>query len=70
MVQLVTSKPSDVGTLVQISAQSHELVFFLMKIKKIKKNKKKCPTSGERFCRGYTKFDFTVDEGKGTAESF
>ena len=34
MVQLVTSKPSDVGTLVQISAQSHELVFFLMKIKK------------------------------------
>ena len=42
MVQLVTSKPSDVGTLVQISAQSHELVFFLMK-KKNKKTKKKMP---------------------------
>ena len=24
-----------------------------------------CPTSGERLCRGYKKFDFTVDEGKG-----
>ena len=23
-----------------------------------------CPTSGERFFRGYTKIDFTVDEGK------
>ena len=31
---------------------------------------KKCPTSGERLIHGYTKFDFTVDEGKGTAESF
>ena len=27
--------------------------------------KKSClPTSGERLIRGYTKFDFTVDEGK------
>ena len=25
---------------------------------------KKCPTSGERLFYGYTKFDFTVDEGK------
>ena len=24
-----------------------------------------CPTNGERLIRGYTKFDFTVDEGKG-----
>ena len=24
-----------------------------------------CPTSGERSIRGYAKFDFTVDEGKG-----
>ena len=23
-----------------------------------------CPTSGERLIRGYTKFDFTVDDGK------
>ena len=27
-------------------------------------HKKKCPTSGERLIRGYTKFDFAVDEGK------
>ena len=61
MVQLVTSKPSDVGTRVRISAQSHELGFFLAS----------CPTNGERLFRGYTKFDFTVDEGKkGTVESF
>ena len=31
VVQLVTSKPSDVGTCVRISAQSHELGFFLKK---------------------------------------
>ena len=37
VVQLVTSKPSDVGTLVRISVQSHELEFFLTKIQKIKK---------------------------------
>ena len=55
VVQLVTSKSSDVGTRVRISAQSHELGFSLTS----------CPTSGERLCRGYTKFDFTVDEGKG-----
>ena len=28
------------------------------------KNKIKCPTGGERLNREYTKFDFTVDEGK------
>ena len=30
-----------------------------------KKKKKKSPTSGERLIRGYMKFDFTDDEGKG-----
>ena len=64
MVQLVTSKPSDVGTGVRISVQSHELGFFLTKIKN-KITKKSCPTSGERLIYGYTKFDFTADEGKG-----
>ena len=49
------SKPSDVGTRVRISVSSHELGFFLTL----------CPTSGERLRRGYTKFHFTVDEGKG-----
>ena len=24
-----------------------------------------CPLSGERLCRGYRKFDYTVDEGRG-----
>ena len=38
VVQLTTSKPSDVRTWDQISAQSHELVFSLTS----------CPTSGER----------------------
>ena len=33
----------------------YELKFFLTS----------CPTSGERLFREYTKFDFTVDEGKG-----
>ena len=48
-------KPYDVGTGVRISAQSHKLGFSL----------KSSPTrSGERLFRGYTKFDFTVDEGK------
>ena len=51
---MVTSKPSDVGTRVRISAQSHELRFSLTSR----------PTSRERSCRGYTTFDFTVDEGK------
>ena len=37
-VQLVTSKPSDVGTCVRISVSSHELGFFLTK--KNKKTKK------------------------------
>ena len=55
MVQLVTSEPSDVGTLVRISAQPYELGPSLTS----------CPTSGERLCRGYTKFGFTLDEGKG-----
>ena len=54
VVELVTSKPSDVGTLVRISAQSHQLGFFFTS----------CPTSRERLLRGYTNFDFTVDEGK------
>ena len=63
VVQLVTSKPSDVGTLVRISVQSHELRFFLTKNNQINKS---CPTSsGERLIRGYTKSNFTVDEGKG-----
>ena len=66
MVQLVTSKPPDVETLVRISVQSHELGFFLTKKIEIQyKIKKSCPTSGERLIRGYLKFDFTVDEGKG-----
>ena len=34
VVQLVTSKPSDVGTLVRISVSSHELGFFLTHKKK------------------------------------
>ena len=55
VVQLVTSKPSEVGTWVRIPAHSHELRFFLTP----------CPTSGERLFRTYTKFDFTVDERKG-----
>ena len=62
VVQLVTSKPSDVGALVRISVQSHELRFFLAKNNQINKS---CPTSGERLIRGYTKYNFTVDEGKG-----
>ena len=56
VVQLVTtSKPSDVGTRGRISAQSHEVEFSLTS----------CPTRGERLYHGYTRFDFTVDEGKG-----
>ena len=35
VVQLVTSKPSDVGTRVRISVSSHELGFFLTKKKKM-----------------------------------
>ena len=35
LVQLVTSKPSDVGTRVRISVSSHELGFFLSKKYKI-----------------------------------
>ena len=31
----------------------------------ISSQKNKCPTSGERLTRGYTKLDFTADEGKG-----
>ena len=54
MVQLVTSKLSDVGTGVQISVSSHELGFFL---------------SGERLLlinrvNTQKKVDFTVDERK------
>ena len=37
VVQLVTSKPSDIGTRVRIPVQSHELGFFLKKEKKKKK---------------------------------
>ena len=59
VVQLVTSKPSDVGTRVLISVTSHEVRFSF--------TKKKCPTSG-RLIREYTKFDFTVDEGKYAAK--
>ena len=55
VIQLVTSKPSDVGTWVRILAQSHELAFSLTS----------CPTRGERLYRGYTKLDFMVYEGKG-----
>ena len=33
VVQLVTSKPYDVGTCVRISVQSHELFFFITKNK-------------------------------------
>ena len=66
---VTTSKPSDVGMRVRISAQSHELRFFFTKIKikneninKIMPNKS---TSAERLKRVCTKLDFTVDEGKG-----
>ena len=38
-----------------MSAQSYELRFFFIS----------CPTSEERLFREYTKFNFTVDEGKG-----
>ena len=56
VVQLVTSKPSDVGTWVRIPVQSHELEFFL-KNKYIRsiisKNNKiiKCSVSGDRLVR-------------------
>ena len=33
--------------------------------KKKRKRKKSPPSRGERLIRGYTKFDVTVDEGKG-----
>ena len=42
--------------------QSHELGFFLTKKKKKKKSR---PTSRKRLIRGYTTFDFMVDDGKG-----
>ena len=45
VVQLVTSKPSDVGTRVRILVKSHELGFFPTK------TKQKRPTSGERLFR-------------------
>ena len=54
VVQLVTLKLSDVG-----SRCSYTNSDFPHK----KKKKKSCPTSGEQLIRGYTKFDFTVDEG-------
>ena len=44
--------------------QSNEIKMAINVITKC--TKKSClPTSGERLIRGYTKFDFTVDEGKG-----
>ena len=61
MVQLVISKPSDVVTGVRISASPHELGLFQ---KKKKKKKKKMPNKWRTIKSLYTKFDFTVDEGK------
>ena len=51
LIELVTSKPSDVGARVRISAQSHKLLGFSLTL---------CPTSGS----WVHEFDFTIDEGK------
>ena len=56
VVQLVTSKPSGVGTSVRISVLSHELGFFLNKRRTINSWVDKIRLHGRR--------------GKGTAESF
>ena len=44
----------------EYSSSSHKLGFFFTK----NKQTKKCPTSGERLNRWYTKIDFAVDDGK------
>ena len=55
MVQLVTSKPSDVGVRVRISAQSRELGIF----------SQIAPNKWRTILSCVNKIDFTVDEGKG-----
>ena len=61
VVQLVTSEPSDTLGREFESRRSHTNRDFSSQ----KTRKKKRPTSGERLIRGYTKFDFTVNEHKG-----
>ena len=56
VVQLVTSNLSD-----DVSSSPGAVT----RTRIFPKKKKSCPTSGERFIRGYTKFDFAVDQGKG-----
>ena len=57
VVQLVTSKPSDVvgDAIIAYRRCSHTNWDFMLTSGQ---------TSGERLIRGYTKSDFTVDEGK------
>ena len=64
-VQLVTSKPSDVGTRVQISVQSNELGFFLTK-----KKKKKVPNKWTTINSLVHKIRLHGRRGKRTAEPF
>ena len=61
VVQLVTSKPSDVGTRVRISVQARELGFFLTK-NKIKNHAQQV---GNDLLVGAQQVDSTIDEGKG-----
>ena len=63
MVQLVTSKPPDVGTCVRISVKSHELGFFLTK------KKKKMPNKWRTINSLVHKIRLHGRRGKGTAES-
>ena len=60
VVQLVTSKPPDVGTRVKISVQSHELGFFLTHTKK----------KAQQVENDLHKIRLHGRRGKGTAESF
>ena len=55
VVQLVTSKPSDVGTWVRISVQSHELVFFQKDAQQVE---------NDQFVSTQNSIYFTVDEGQ------
>ena len=68
VVQLVTSKPCDVGTRVRISMQSHELRFFLTKNKKIEI--KKMSNKWRTINSSVHKIRLHGRRGKGTAESF
>ena len=62
MVQLVTSKPADVGTRFRISAQSYEVGFSSHHAQQVE---------NDFFVGTQKSIYFTADEGKkGTAESF